>query len=77
MWKAYTVRQGDMLSNLGFGLHRMEKDYPQLVRRNRQRKGGERGREGRWERGGKEGEKEGRHRPFSSVLFLTTKFPHW
>lgn len=58
MWKAYTVRQDNMPSNLGFSLHRMERDYPQLVGRNRQRKGGGREREGRRERGGKDGKKK-------------------
>ena len=77
MWKAYTVRQDNMLSNLGFSLHKMERDYPQLVRRNRQRKGGEREREEGRERGGKDGKKEGRSPPFSFVLFLTTEFPQW
>lgn len=72
MWKAYTVRQDNMLSNLGFSLHRMERDYPQLVRRNRQRKGGGREREGRRERGGKDGKKR---RKESSLQFCA--FSHY
>lgn len=58
MWKAYTVRQGDMLSNLGFGLHKMEKDYPQLegTGRGREERGGEKGDGREEERRGKKKE---------------------